>query len=1359
MTPTENLRFPPWPWRLLAAASGALFAVAVAWWLALLLAWGALQWWIVPRADAWRAAVEAAATRALGVRTSLERLEVARAGLTPHLILHGIRLHDAQGHQALHVPQAQVVLSPRALLTLGLEQLVIDGLDVQVRRLADGRLLVAGLDVGGGHDEHALADWLFAQREVVLRGARIEWVDEQRPQAAPLVLGDVLALARNTGWRHELRVDATPPPGWGQRLSWRARFTQPPWQLERGDWRRWSGPWYLEAPRLDAAPLAQSVDLAPWGLQALQGRGALRAWGELRSGRWEALTADVQVEDVQVRWSGAAREPLALAYAHGRVQVRRDGDRVEWRTEGLTLRAADGADWPRGDVRLSYTLDAAGGWRSWSLAAERLDLDVLQRLGRVLPLGQTSQWLDELRPRGVAQDLELRWQAGVPAGQAARWSGRGRVQGLALAPGAPSGGAEAWGRPGVEGVDVDFTFDERGGRAGVALRRGAVTLPGGFEEPRLPFDELAAQVRWRLDGARVEVELADLRLANADLEGRGQLRWRSTDGGGDGTKGRGPGVLDLDVRLTRADGARVVRYLPLTVGPDTRAYLKAAIRTGRASDVRFRVQGDLEHFPFAHPQQGSFTVQARLQDVTLDYAPRHLLPAEQPAWPALERLEGELRIDGTRLEVREARASVAGLPLLRVQAARAVIPDFMADHPQLQVQGVVRGAATEALRFVAQSPVRGYTGGALDEAQAGGTVEVALELAMPLDDVDATRVRGQVRLAGNDLQWSPAVPMLRELRGTLDFTEQGFRVTQASARLLGGELRFAGGMVPGDGGRVRLQGQGLATAAGLAASPDWAWVRWLGAAATGEARYTVALQVQGDDVELTVDSDLRGLALNLPAPLAKPAPAAWPMRVALQPLPAARDGARRDRLQLRVQAEALPGGALQAEYEREHRGTDTAVRRGRLSLGADLPAWPDEGVAAALRLPRLDVDAWQAALDGIPGGGLTGAQARAYWPTRYGVGLEELRWGGRTFEALSLSGTRSGDLWRLRVAAPQLDGSLEIEAGAQPRVLARLARLRVPAGAEADVERLAAQPRALPALNVVVDEFELAGRALGRLELQAVNRDAPQGAGSVREWRLELLQLTRPEARLSARGNWAPTAALTAPGQAAAARRTALQLRLDIDDAGALLERFGFAGVLLGGRGRLEGSLGWVGSPLTLHTPTLSGELDLDLQRGQFLKADPGIAKLLGVLSLQSLPRRLTLDFRDVFSEGFAFDHVRGRVQLARGVASTRNLQMRGVSAAVLMEGSADLVRETADLTAVVVPELNAGTASLLAALVNPVTGLSTFLAQWVLRQPLQAATTQVFRITGPWDDPQIERVARTMAPADPATPPAERAP
>jgi len=204
-----------------------------------------------------------------------------------------------------------------------------------------------------------------------------------------------------------------------------------------------------------------------------------------------------------------------------------------------------------------------------------------------------------------------------------------------------------------------------------------------------------------------------------------------------------------------------------------------------------------------------------------------------------------------------------------------------------------------------------------------------------------------------------------------------------------------------------------------------------------------------------------------------------------------------------------------------------------------------------------------------------------------------------------------------------------------------------------------------------------------------------------------------------------------------------MNFRLELADAGLLLARLGMKDLVRRGRGKMEGQVAWQGSPLTLDYPSMAGAFVVDIESGQFLKAEPGIAKLLGVLSLQALPRRLTLDFRDVFSEGFSFDFVRGDVAIEQGVARSNNLQLKGVTAAVLMDGRADLARETQAIRVVVVPELNAGTASLIASVINPAVGLGTFLAQWLLRRPLMDAATQEFQVDGSWADPVIRRVDR----------------
>ncbi|MFP5405600.1 MAG: AsmA-like C-terminal region-containing protein, partial [Gammaproteobacteria bacterium] len=195
----------------------------------------------------------------------------------------------------------------------------------------------------------------------------------------------------------------------------------------------------------------------------------------------------------------------------------------------------------------------------------------------------------------------------------------------------------------------------------------------------------------------------------------------------------------------------------------------------------------------------------------------------------------------------------------------------------------------------------------------------------------------------------------------------------------------------------------------------------------------------------------------------------------------------------------------------------------------------------------------------------------------------------------------------------------------------------------------------------------------------------------------------------------------------------------------------GFPGTMRNGAGALAGRVDWTGSPLAIDYSSLQGHLSLVLGKGEFLKTEPGIAKLIGVLNLQSLRQRLAFDFRDLFAEGFAFTDVRGMAKVANGIAHTDDFEMRGVTAQVKIKGDANLVAETQDLLVEVRPELNAGLASLAyAALANPAIGLASFAAQLLLRQPLQQLFAWTYEVTGSWSDPQVTTKSRPTVEAPP---------
>ncbi|WP_157694190.1 YhdP family protein [Hydrogenophaga crassostreae] len=1372
------------------AARLLLWAVLAVWGL-FALTLGAIHLVIVPRIDEARPALERWAGQTLGVPVKVGAIQAETESnptegfsrylpaLVPSFALRDVRLYDPAGREALHLPQVDIAISVRSLWRLGFERLAIDSPTLDVRRTTDNRFEVAGLDFSGPADEDSqVADWFFSQTEFVIRRGTVRWTDDLKQQP-PVALSDLSLVVRNSRRSHAFQIDATPPPERGERFSLRGRFRQPLLDLgmavgaSAGEppWHNWSGELFADFARVDVGQLQPYLDLTSWGVTLRSGEGRLRAWTDVKQGQPVSATVDVSLKQFATTL-GPKLPELAIDTLNGRVSAAWNADGFDVTSDNLQFRTAEGLDWPGGALRLKHQRAQGAQAASTDLSADRLELAALATIATRLPLPDASRaLLLKLDPEGRMEGLKVNWQGPATSGegtaeatpaaegwQTYRYKATGRVSGLALAGGEPriepSLGHVLPGRPGIRGAQVEFDLNQDGGRASIQVKQGALDLPGVFEESLVSLNRLDTEARWRIQGERIEAWLDPLQLANDDTEGTVSAHWSTSDPATSASKSRFPGVLDLNARLTRGAANRVHRYLPIAIGPLAQRYVRESVLGGAVGTVDFRIRGDLWDMPFNHPDaKGEFRIAAQLKGVDFAYVPSYLQNGSDAAWPALKGVSGQLLLDRASLKLTQLQATLDGSPGVGLSQAEASIADLIND-PLLKVSAKAQGPATGMLDFVRASPVNYFTGRALQRSTISGPAQLQFQLQLPLHRIDQTAVQGSVSFTGNDVHINPEAPRLQNTVGQLTFSEHGFNIPGAKAQIYGGALQFKGGMAPSPQGisRIQFTGQGTATADGLR-DGGLGLVSRLSAQASGSADYQAELGFRAGLPEITVTSDLKGMAVALPAPLNKAAGAVLPLHYQNKVLTAATDVtgevARTDRFFLQLGQPALPVATL--DYERDVLGVEPRVLRGSIAAGlatGETVAMPAQGVQANIRFSEIDTDAWDrvfSELTGVDPREVVTSPAGAddislgYLPTSLAVRAQQLLFGGRTFNNVVVGGSREGNQWRANIDAEQLNGYLEYRqpsGNAPGNIYARLAKLNLAASAKSDVEEMLQQPKSMPSLDIEVNDFTLAGRNLGYVAIQAQNQNK---AGQPREWQLTKLNLRVPEARFNAIGHWA-----ISPGSGAgSARRTALQIELDVRDAGGLLTRFGHVGTVRGGEGTIRGTIGWEGSPMSLDYGSLSGQLNANVRNGQFLKVEPGATKLLSVLSLQSLPRRLVLDFRDVFSEGFAFDFVRGDATIEQGVAKTNNLQMKGVNAAVLMEGSADIGREQQDLKVVVVPEINAGTAALIATAINPAVGLGTFIAQFLLGQPLQSAATQEFRVTGGWADPQVKKVER----------------
>ena len=584
---------------------------------------------------------------------------------------------------------------------------------------------------------------------------------------------------------------------------------------------------------------------------------------------------------------------------------------------------------------------------------------------------------------------------------------------------------------------------------------------------------------------------------------------------------------------------------------------------------------------------------------------------------------------------------------------------------------------------------------------------------------------------------------------------------------------------------LQLRVNGQFNAEGLAQACELGWISRLGALSQGSAAYSAVIVVRAQSgVEVSLSSTLQGLALSGPGPLRKSASSSIPLSFESVPYKLTTNTTTLnlermslvldDMLLMRLfldTSTASPRiykGALSLKSTDPSRGLAPNTPSSPQANALTPASWLRQVTPPTRAIPmgwdlevdaaQLSLDEWQSALSHLS---TTSNDACQDWPNAIGVDKANAALGkeidlasdilparmnlsaqtltvqGRSFHQTHLSTTRRGEHWLAQIDSQEMRGSLDLVLSsdlAKRGLNAHLTYLNITPSAPMSSDPLLHQNTSLMSwLTLSVDQLELKGHALGKLQFSTRASPGPLGQTV---WQFDPLTLSNSDAILTASGHWGPER--NNPNNSP---QTALNLELDIANAGTVLDRFGMPGVLKGGTGRLKAQVSWGGSLINPNFDQLNGQLNLDVERGQFLKTDPGASRLLGVLNLQALPRRLTLDFRDLFGEGFAFDNVRGDLSVIHGNATTHNLVMKGVSAAVMLEGQANISQETQDVRVVVIPEINAGTASLIYSTINPVVGLTSFLAQYVLRQPLIKASTRTFHISGSWQDPQVTKL------------------
>jgi uncharacterized protein (TIGR02099 family) len=1249
-----------------------------------------LRYSVLPDIEKYHDDITLAVGKAIGLTIEIGRIEADMRGLEPHMLLTDIRVLDKQKRTTLALKKIDIVVSWMTVLTgkLRLASLELDRPELMVKRDAKGVLQISGVQIGESEGDDDSADLLLHQSRLVVRDAKISWLDEK--QAAPLLVFNEVNLLIENGWNvHRFAVRATPPAKLATRLDVRGSF----YGKKFDDLQDWSGEVYTE---LEYADLAAWKTWLPIPEALKRGSGALRGWMTVEAGKISKLTTDLALVDVQTRL-GEDLPPLNIRVLSGRLGWRDVAQGVEVSLNKFSLKLLDNFVLNPTDVLVRLNSVQEKQAASGEVNANFLELEGLGKLLEYLPVERRfKKQFAAFSPHGRVENLKAKWQTGTDDNLS--FKVKGKFAALSL--------QRVDNLPGFSGLSGDIDGNEKQGNLFINSPGFRLDAPQIMPQ-QLSFDTVAAQLGWQANAGGVEVKLRNVSVANADLAGTAYGSYQTVT--------NSPGKVDVTVHLSRAKVSRAGAYIPLVaLGQDARKWIGQALLEGESNDFNLRLKGDLNDFPFADNRSGIFRIHARAKGVALEYA---------ADWPRIEKAAADLLIQGKVMTVTAASAMTAGVRLKNTQVS---IPDVLSDRLMLHIGGEAEAENASVLNFVNVSPVRGYIDGFTDDIVARGNGKLKISLELPLSDARAIKVSGSYHFTDGEIEMGKNLPTLRKVNGDLKFTESGVSTNNIIAQILGGPAKLM--IESGASGAMNIKLGGRANFDQLSELNALPLLRKF----SGEPAWNADISVQDKLGKVLITSSMDGFQSALPEPFAKQAKEPKPLRIEIKDLSSSREFST-------VQY----GSLLNAGFLRiRDDDSEWKIKSGAINFGDVEKKSGRDGIWISGKLALLSLDGWK----GLSGS-LGDDESEPVRIREVDLSIQKLTGFGSQVNDLHINAhTRNGVL-AAHLAAREINGDVSWQAGGwqtgalnpgeNGRLLARLKNLDL-GSLESDEqaiqqtestngEKVAAGVEQLPSIDLSIDRLSFKGRPMGRLEFVAHQRE--------HDYLLDRLSLVNPDGVLTVDGKWKMSEETP---------QTQVNLKLEISNAGNILSRYGYPNSVKNGSGKLDGIFSWPGTPGMLNKAELSGKLNLNTGKGQFLQIDPGMGKLLSILSLQALPKRITLDFEDVFSKGFEFENINGTAEIKQGVMSTDNLRIEGTAAKISMAGQIDLENETQNLKVRVIPTVGNSAALLSALVATPVIGAGVFLASKILGDPLGQLASFEYNVTGSWADPKVEKAGET---------------
>jgi uncharacterized protein (TIGR02099 family) len=721
-------------------------------------------------------------------------------------------------------------------------------------------------------------------------------------------------------------------------------------------------------------------------------------------------------------------------------------------------------------------------------------------------------------------------------------------------------------------------------------------------------------------------------------------------------------------------------------------WLKQALLTGTLYKGTFKVQGLL--------QTPHIEGELAYNDVDLLYA---------EGWPKIEAAKGTLKIENDKVSIQLLQGTIGEAPI--GSASAVIAPIGKQNSPVVvKVAGALSSTLEKGLVFLKQSPLQDSIAKSLTPLDPRGPMQLTLNLSIPINGKNPLSVKGSVSTHMAQLKLADLQSPVEHVTGSFHFTEKSLEASDVTAQWMEHPLELAVETITQDHqSQLKMMGSGSFSTAFLQKHLSNPLLDKLEGQSVWTVAYTTPLT--GDKKNSgsfwSFTSDLKGTAIHLPEPLEKEASSVKNLMVTV-------DHSLTAEHRVNIQLAKVVNAKLVVEkLEQQYK-----VKSGNLVFGTGNADWiSKEALVIGGEVAQFNTN-WIDFLD-------ESDEKNLFPPIEIDLVINDLKAYGLQFLNTRIKSNFTHSPLEWEVQGPHIKGSFRLPEPKDKVLMVNLDYLKIVANDEKESNQtdfLKDAERSVVLFRCKDLQYEQ--RVFGEVAFKLV----PTSYG----YEIAEMSLNSQASTLVGKGEWRMDKEQSS---------TKISGKITSRAMGELFSSWGFPTTIREANGTIQYDFSWPKSPFQFDIASIQGTAELRLNKGRILGVNPGLGRVLGLLNVENIPRRLKLDFSDVFKQGFTFDSMKGKFEFRKGTVYTPQVLLNAPMAKVELTGTANLQSKVVDLDVSVVPQSGVGLPVAAAiALVNPIAGAGVA----VLNQITGATgniTQQRFHVTGTWNFPNVQSV------------------